>query len=108
MDVFSFDLLEEVFEEKLLKVEEWGGLDCWFVYVNLIDWEILVFCFVVELEFQEIVDIMYMGLSVMKMCYKWVLDCLCEKFLDVIEIQLGKYCFFMWEVLINLLFKLCG
>ena len=50
------------------------------VHVNPIDREILVLRFVAELEFQEIADIMHMGLSATKMRYKRALDRLREKF----------------------------
>ena len=60
--------------------EEKGGLDRWLVHVNPIDREILVLRFVAELEFQEIADIMHMGLSATKMRYKRALDKLREKF----------------------------
>ena len=57
----------------------------WLVYVNPIDREILVLRFVAELEFQEIADIMHMGLSATKMRYKRALDKLREKFAGVAE-----------------------
>ncbi|MNN33761.1 RNA polymerase sigma factor SigX [compost metagenome] len=52
------------------------------MHVNPIDREILVLRFVAELEFQEIADIMHMGLSATKMRYKRALDRLREKFAD--------------------------
>ncbi|MBY1011844.1 RNA polymerase sigma factor SigX [Pseudomonas aeruginosa] len=85
MDALSLDPLEEASEEKSPKVEERGGLDRWLVHVNPIDREILVLRFVAELEFQEIVDIMHMGLSATKMRYKRALDRLREKFSDATE-----------------------
>ncbi|MFK0929442.1 RNA polymerase subunit sigma [Pseudomonas aeruginosa] len=85
MDALSLDPLEEASEEKSPKVEERGGLDRWLVHVNPIDREILVLRFVAELEFQEIADIMYMGLSATKMRYKRALDRLREKFSDATE-----------------------
>ncbi|SEK43409.1 RNA polymerase sigma-70 factor, ECF subfamily [Atopomonas hussainii] len=59
---------------------ERGGLDRWLDQVNPIDREILVLRFVAELEFQEIADIMHMGLSATKMRYKRALDRLRDKF----------------------------
>ena len=53
--------------------------------VNPIDREILVLRFVAELEFQEIADIMHMGLSATKMRYKRALDRLREKFGGALE-----------------------
>ena len=76
----SLDPLEEASEEQAPKSEEKGGLDRWLVHVNPIDREILVLRFVAELEFQEIADIMHMGLSATKMRYKRALDRLREKF----------------------------
>ena len=85
MDALSLDPLEEASEEKTPKPEERGGLDRWLVYVNPIDREILVLRFVAELEFQEIADIMHMGLSATKMRYKRALDKLREKFAGITE-----------------------
>ncbi|HBO4049509.1 TPA: RNA polymerase sigma factor SigX [Pseudomonas aeruginosa] len=85
MDALSLDPLEEASEEKSPKVEERGGLDRWLVHVNPIDREILVLRFVAELGFQEIADIMHMGLSATKMRYKRALDRLREKFSDATE-----------------------
>ena len=69
MDALSLDPVEEASEDKAPKPEEKGGLDKW-----------LVLRFVAELEFQEIADIMHMGLSATKMRYKRALDKLREKF----------------------------
>ena len=80
LDALSLDPLEEASEEQAPKQEENGGLDRWLVHVNPIDREILVLRFVAELEFQEIADIMHMGLSATKMRYKRALDRLREKF----------------------------
>lgn len=85
IDALSLDPLEEASDEKTPKVEERGGLDRWLVHVNPIDREILVLRFVAELEFQEIADIMYMGLSATKMRYKRALDRLRDKFSDTSE-----------------------
>ena len=85
LDGLSLDPLEEASEEKTPKPEERGGLDRWLVHVNPIDREILVLRFVAELEFQEIADIMHMGLSATKMRYKRALDKLREKFAGITE-----------------------
>jgi RNA polymerase sigma-70 factor (ECF subfamily) len=82
LDALSLDPQEEAVEEKAPKGEERGGLDRWLVHVNPIDREILVLRFVAELEFQEIADIMHMGLSATKMRYKRALDRLRDKFAD--------------------------
>lgn len=86
LDALSLDPLEEAVDEKPAKVEDRGGLDRWLVHVNPIDREILVLRFVAELEFQEIADIMDMGLSATKMRYKRALDRLREKFTDAVDV----------------------
>ncbi|MDO8332537.1 MAG: RNA polymerase sigma factor SigX [Pseudomonas sp.] len=85
LDALSLDPLEEAIEEKPVKAEDRVGLDRWLVHVNPIDREILVLRFVAELEFQEIADIMHMGLSATKMRYKRALDRLREKFADATD-----------------------
>ncbi len=85
LDALSLDPLEEASEEKAPKLEERGGLDRWLAHVNPIDREILVLRFVAELEFQEIADIMHMGLSATKMRYRRALDRLREKFGGALE-----------------------
>lgn len=80
IDALSLDPLEEAEEEKAPEEEARGGLDRWLGHVNPIDREILVLRFVAELEFQEIADIMHMGLSATKMRYKRALDRLRERF----------------------------
>ena len=80
IDALSLEPQEEASEEKTPKVEDKGGLDRWLVHVNPIDREILILRFVAELEFQEIADIMHMGLSATKMRYKCALDRMREKF----------------------------
>jgi RNA polymerase sigma-70 factor (ECF subfamily) len=82
IDALSLDPIEEASDEKSPKIEDKGGLDRWLVHVNPIDREILVLRFVAELEFQEIADIMHMGLSATKMRYKRALDRLRDKFSD--------------------------
>ena len=79
LDALSLDPQEEATEEQV-SVEEKDGLSRWLEHVNPIDREILVLRFVAELEFQEIADIMHMGLSATKMRYKRALDRLREKF----------------------------
>ena len=73
-DALSLDAQEE--EEHLPEQSavDSKGLDHWLVHVNQIDREILVLRFVAELEFQEISDIMSMGLSATKMRYKRALE----------------------------------
>ena len=82
MDALSLDPLEEASEADAPKAEERGGMERWLAHVNPIDREILIMRFVAELEFQEIADIMDMGLSATKMRYKRALDRLREKFGD--------------------------
>lgn len=79
LDALSLDPQEEASDEQV-PVEDKDGLSKWLVHVNPIDREILVLRFVAELEFQEIADIMHMGLSATKMRYKRALDRLREKF----------------------------
>ena len=85
LDALSLDPVEEASDEKAPSVEQRPELDKWLVHVNQIDREILVLRFVAELEFQEIADIMHMGLSATKMRYKRALDKLREKFSGVAE-----------------------
>jgi len=85
LDALSLEPQEEASEEPAPKVEERGGLDRWLTHVNPIDREILVLRFVAELEFQEIADIMHMGLSATKMRYKRALDRLRENFSGLAE-----------------------
>ncbi len=85
LDALSLDPQEEASDEKAPVIPESGGLDRWLVHVNPIDREILVLRFVAELEFQEIADIMHMGLSATKMRYKRALDRLRDKFASASE-----------------------
>ncbi|MCQ4256419.1 RNA polymerase sigma factor SigX [Pseudomonas stutzeri] len=85
LDALSLEPVEEALEEKAPSLEEKPALDKWLVHVNQIDREILVLRFVAELEFQEIADIMHMGLSATKMRYKRALDKLREKFSGITE-----------------------
>ncbi|WP_150305004.1 RNA polymerase sigma factor SigX [Pseudomonas saliphila] len=72
-DALSLDSQEEA-QEQPEPLAGSGGLDRWLVHVNPVDREILVLRFVAELEFQEIADIMHMGLSATKMRYKRALE----------------------------------
>lgn len=76
MDALSLDQdeSEEVVESSINIVTDQASLDRWLVHVNQVDREILVLRFVAELEFQEIADIMHMGLSATKMRYKRALE----------------------------------
>tara|TARA_R110001599_G_scaffold119616_3_gene289997 strand:+ start:1334 stop:1930 length:597 start_codon:yes stop_codon:yes gene_type:complete len=76
MDALSLDQdeSEEVVESSINIVTDRASLDRWLVHVNQVDREILVLRFVAELEFQEIADIMHMGLSATKMRYKRALE----------------------------------
>lgn len=76
MDALSLDHDEtdEVVESSTHVVTDRASLDRWLVHVNQVDREILVLRFVAELEFQEIADIMHMGLSATKMRYKRALE----------------------------------
>ncbi|GGK06013.1 RNA polymerase sigma factor SigX [Pseudomonas matsuisoli] len=85
LDALDLEPQEEASEEISPKIEEKGGLDRWLAHVNPIDREILVLRFVAELEFQEIADIMHMGLSATKMRFKRALDRLREKFAEEAE-----------------------
>ena len=72
-DALSLDAQEEAHEPEQPAVAS-KGLDHWLVHVNQVDREILLLRFVAELEFQEIADIMSMGLSATKMRYKRALE----------------------------------
>ncbi|HJE71569.1 sigma-70 family RNA polymerase sigma factor, partial [Pseudomonas oryzihabitans] len=85
VEALSLDPMEEASEERAPKLEEKGGMDRWLVHVGQVDREILVLRFVAELEFQEIADIMHMGLSATKMRYKRALDKLRDKFAAEVE-----------------------
>jgi RNA polymerase sigma-70 factor, ECF subfamily len=85
LDALNLEPQEEASVEISPKIEEKGGLDRWLAHVNPIDREILVLRFVAELEFQEIADIMHMGLSATKMRFKRALDRLREKFAEEAE-----------------------
>ncbi|MAQ52779.1 MAG: RNA polymerase subunit sigma [Pseudomonadales bacterium] len=74
MDALSLDPQEEGEEQEASTSEGSEGLSRLLAHVNPIDREILVLRFVAELEFQEIADIMHMGLSATKMRYKRALE----------------------------------
>ncbi|MGH1450513.1 MAG: RNA polymerase sigma factor SigX [Pseudomonadaceae bacterium] len=75
LDALSLDPQEEETPElDATQVTYRASLDRWLVHVNQVDREILVLRFVAELEFQEIADIMRMGLSATKMRYKRALE----------------------------------
>jgi RNA polymerase sigma-70 factor (ECF subfamily) len=75
LDALSLDPQEEESPElDATQVTDRISLDRWLVHVNQVDREILVLRFVAELEFQEIADIMRMGLSATKMRYKRALE----------------------------------
>ncbi|PKM04872.1 MAG: RNA polymerase subunit sigma [Gammaproteobacteria bacterium HGW-Gammaproteobacteria-6] len=73
-DALSLDPQDEVEDNEIVAVTDRASLDRWLVHVNQVDREILVLRFVAELEFQEIADIMHMGLSATKMRYKRALE----------------------------------
>lgn len=72
-DALSLEGDEEASESDPPIVER-RGLDHWLIHVNQIDREVLILRFVAELEFQEISDILNMGLSATKMRYKRALE----------------------------------
>lgn len=74
LDALSLDPQEEVVQPRESIPTASKGLDALLVNVNPIDREILVLRFVAELEFQEIAEIMHLGLSATKMRYKRALD----------------------------------
>jgi len=78
LDALSLDEQEEVVEPES-PVAESQGLNKMLSHVNPIDREILVLRFIAELEFQEIANIMHMGLSATKMRYKRALEKLREQ-----------------------------
>ncbi|MAB22843.1 RNA polymerase sigma factor SigX [Pseudomonas neustonica] len=73
LDALSLDDQDEAIEPEPIAGEA-PGLNALLSHVNPIDREILVLRFVAELEFQEIADIMRMGLSATKMRYKRALE----------------------------------
>lgn len=86
VEALSLDPQDEEDEQQPPQSEDKSGLDRWLVHVNPIDREILVLRFVAELEFQEIANIMHMGLSATKMRYKRALDRLRDKLAETSEI----------------------
>tara|TARA_R110000764_G_scaffold81114_2_gene160785 strand:- start:44 stop:628 length:585 start_codon:yes stop_codon:yes gene_type:complete len=73
LDALSLDEQEESVEPESPAAES-QGLNKMLSHVNPIDREILVLRFIAELEFQEIANIMHMGLSATKMRYKRALE----------------------------------
>lgn len=73
-DALSLEAYDEAHELEESAGGTGKGLDRWLIHVNPVDREILVLRFVAELEFQEIADIMHMGLSATKMRYKRALE----------------------------------
>lgn len=86
LDALSLNPQEEASEDQTPEIKNTAGLDRWLVHVNQIDREILVLRFVAELEFQEIADIMSLGLSATKMRYKRAIDRLRENFAHSVEV----------------------
>ena len=80
-DALSLDPQEEAIADPQPPAAEHASLDRILVYVNPVDREILVLRFVAELEFQDIAQIMHLGLSATKMRYKRALEKL-RKHLD--------------------------
>lgn len=74
MDALSLQPLDEASDEQSPDLEQPQGLDRWLQDVNPIDREILILRFVAELEFQDIANIMNLGLSATKMRYKRSVD----------------------------------
>lgn len=73
LDALSLDTQEEEVEPEA-PLGSSQGLNKLLSHVNPIDREILVLRFVAELEFQEIANIMHIGLSATKMRYKRALE----------------------------------
>lgn len=74
MDALSLNPLDEASDELTPIINEDNSLDRWLLNVNQIDREIIILRFVAELEFQEIANIMHLGLSATKMRYKRAID----------------------------------
>lgn len=74
MDALSLNPVEEASEDDAPLIREDRSLDRWLLNVNQIDREIIILRFVAELEFQDIANIMHLGLSATKMRYKRAID----------------------------------
>lgn len=74
LDALSLNPVEEASESDTPDIKENTSLDRWLLNVNQIDREIIILRFVAELEFQEIANIMHLGLSATKMRYKRAID----------------------------------
>ncbi|SDU02718.1 RNA polymerase sigma factor SigX [Halopseudomonas salegens] len=73
-DALSLDPQEEAVPDPAPLDPGHASLDRVLIHVNPVDREILVLRFVAELEFQEIAQIMHLGLSATKMRYKRALE----------------------------------
>ena len=73
-DALSLNPVEEASDSDTPDIGENPSLDRWLLNVNQIDREIIILRFVAELEFQEIANIMHLGLSATKMRYKRAID----------------------------------
>ncbi len=80
LEALSLNPVDEVVEEEAPQITEDSSLDYWLTGVNPIDKEIIILRFVAELEFQEIANIMHLGLSATKMRYKRAIDRLRENY----------------------------
>ncbi len=80
LEALSLNPVDEVVEEETPQITEDSSLDYWLTGVNPIDKEIIILRFVAELEFQEIANIMHLGLSATKMRYKRAIDRLRENY----------------------------
>lgn len=79
-DALTMHPVDEASDEAAPVIRENHSLDRWLLDVNPIDKEIIILRFVAELEFQEIANIMHLGLSATKMRYKRAIDRLKENF----------------------------
>lgn len=79
-DALSLQPVEEASDEAAPTIKSDHSLDRWLMNVNPIDKEIIILRFVAELEFQDIANIMHLGLSATKMRYKRAIDKLKESF----------------------------
>ena len=74
LDALSLNPVDEASDDDAPVVAEDNNLDKWLLNVNQIDREIIILRFVAELEFQDIANIMHLGLSATKMRYKRAID----------------------------------
>ena len=73
-DALALDPVEEAVPDPEPLAPQYANLDRVLVHVNPVDREIIILRFVAELEFQEIAQIMRLGLSATKMRYKRALE----------------------------------